>query len=181
MEVSLLPTADYQALRAQWLAIILVTAKPPKMVRYQAVSLIPPKVRESALRKRTTPRKVRAGSGPQAMSRRLWMVKISRSALTPRTPSPGLVSYSAGMRTLTPSLTLGRKFRQHGKGHAGTVLRTAPQKTPTDHHLPRKSRQLMRCSKTELDKKCSCSTPTLMLGVVTKLPTMSWAGQCETP
>ena len=155
---------------------------PPKTVRCQAVSIIPPKVKESALRNRTMPRKVRVGSRPQAMSRRLPMVKISRSALTPRTPSPGLVSYLASTRTPMPSLTLGRKSRQHGEGHARTVpRRTAPHKTPVDHHLPRKSCQLMRHSETELDKKCSCLTHTLMLGIVTKLPTMSRAGQHETP
>ena len=41
--VSLLPTAGDQALRAQWLAIILFIPVLPKMARCQAVSPIPPK------------------------------------------------------------------------------------------------------------------------------------------
>ena len=176
-EVSLLPTADDQVLGAQRLAIILFTPKLPKLVRCQAVSLIPPKARESVLRKGTMLRKVRAGSRPQAMSRRLPMVKISRSAFTPRTPSPCLVSYSASTRTPMLSLTPGRKSRQLSKGCAGT----APQKTPVDHHLLRKSCQPMRHSETGLDKKHGCLTHALKLGIVTKLPTMLWAGWCEIP
>ena len=176
-EASLLPAADDQALQVQQLAIIPFIPKAPKMVRCRAVSLIPPKVRESALRKRTTPRKARVGSRLQAMSRRHPMVKSSRIALTPRTLSPVLVSYLASMRTLTPSLTPGRKSRQCGKGCARTVpRRTAPHKTPVDHCLLRKSGQLMRHSQMECNKKHSCLTHALMLGVATKLPTMSWAG-----
>ena len=126
-EVSLLPAADAQALWAQWPVIIPFIPKPPKMVRCRTASLIPPKTRESVLRKRTMLRKARAGSRPQVMSRRLPMVKISRSALTPRTPSLELVSYSVSMRTLTPSPTPERKCRQHSKSNARTVpRRTAP-------------------------------------------------------
>ena len=129
------------------------------------------------LRKRTMPRQVRVGSRPQVTSRRHLMVKISRSTFTPRTLSPVLVSSSVSMRTLTPSLTLGRKSRQHGKSSARTASRrTAPRKTPVDHHLQRKSHQLMRHSKMELGKKRSCLTHALMLGITTKLPTMLWAG-----
>ena len=176
-KVSVLPTADDQALWAQWPAVIPFILKPPKMVRYQAASLIPSKMRESVLRKRTTPMKVRVGSRPQVMIRRHPMVKISRSALTPRTPSPVLVSSLASMRTPTLSPTLERKSRQHGKSSARTVpRRTAPTKTPVDHHLPRKSRQPTRHSEMGLGKKCSCLTHTLMLGVMTKLPIMSRAG-----
>ena len=126
--------------------------------------------------KRTMPRKVRVGSRPQVMSRRLPMVKISRSALTPRTPSPGLVSYSASVRTQTLSLTPERKSRQHGESGARTVpRRTAPPP------LLRKSCQLTRHSLMGLGKKRGCLTHALMLGIVTKLPTMLWAGRCKTP
>ena len=45
-EASLLPTANDQALWAQWSAIILFIPKPPKMARCRAVSLIPPKAEE---------------------------------------------------------------------------------------------------------------------------------------
>ena len=176
-KASLLPAANDQALWAQWSAIILFIPKPPKMVRCQAASLIPPKVRELALRKRTTPRQVRVELRPQAMSRRHWMVKISRSAFTPRTPSLVLVSSSASTRTPTLSPTLGKRSRQHGE----SSTRTAPRKTPADHHLQRKSCQPMRCSKMQLGKKCSCLTHALMLGITTKLPTMLRAGQCKIP
>ena len=180
-KVSLLPAANNQALQAQQPAIIPFIPKPPKMVRCQTASLIPPKMRESVLRKRTMPRKVRAGSRPQVTSRRLLMVKISRSALTSRTPSLELVSYLASTRTPTPSPTLERKSRQHSESSTRTVpRRTAPHKTPAFHHLPRKSRQLMRHSKMQLGKKHNCFTHTLMLGVVTKLPTMSRAGRHKT-
>ena len=141
------------------------------------MSLIPPKMRETALRKRTMPRTVRAGSRPQVMSRRHLMVKIGRCTLTPRTPSPVLVSSLANMRTLTPSQTSERKSSQHSKSGTRTVLRrTAQRKTPVDHCLLRKSRQPMRHSKTGLGKKHSCLTHALMLGIATKLPTMLLAG-----
>ena len=79
-KVSLPHTADDWALQAQWLAVIPFIPKPPEMVRCRAASLIPPKARESVLRKRTTLR-------PRAMSRKHPRVKISRSTHTPRTPS----------------------------------------------------------------------------------------------
>ena len=152
------------------------------MVRCQAVSLIPPKAREPALRKRTMPRQVRAGSRPQVMSRRHPMVKISRSTFTPRTPSPVLFSSSASMRTPTLSPTPGRKSRQHGKSSTRTApRRTAPRKTPVDHHLQRKSHQPMRHSEMELGKKRGCLTHALMLNITTKLPTMLQAGQHGIP
>ena len=181
-KASLPPTADDQALWAQRLAIIPFIPKPLKTVRCRAVSLIPPKARELALRKRTTPRQVRVGLRPQVMSRRHPRVKTSRSTHTPRTPSPVLVSSLVSMRTLIQSLTLGRRSRQHGKSSTRTApRRTAPRKTPADHCLQRKSHQPVRCSETELGKKRSCLTHALMLGIMTKLPTMSWAGQCEIP
>ena len=175
-KVSVLLAANNQALWVQQPAVIPFISKPPKTGRCRAASLISPKARELVLRKRTMPRKVRAGSRPQATSRRLL---ISRSAFTPRTPSPGLVSYSASTRTPTLSLTSGRKSRKCGKGRARTVpRRAAPCKTPADHHLLRKSCQPIRCSKMECDKKYSCSTHTLMLGI---MPTRLWTGQHETP
>ena len=168
-EASLLPTADDHTLQAQRPAIILFIPKPLKMVRCQAASLIRPKTKELALRKRTTPRQARARSRPQAMSRRHPMVKISRIVLTPRTSSPLLVSSSVSTRTPTPSPTPEKKSRQHSKRSTRTApRRTAPRKTPADHRLQRKSHQPMRCSKMELGKKCGCLTHTLMLGVATK-------------
>ena len=141
------------------------------MARCQAASLISPKARESVLRKRT-----RVGLRLQAMSRRHPTVKTSRITHTPRTLLLVLVSYSANTRTPMLSLTLERKSRQHDKGSIGTVpRRTAPQKTPVDHCLPRKGCQLTRCSEMELDKKHGCLTHALMLGIMTKLPTMSQA------
>ena len=152
------------------------------MVRCRAASLIPPKTKESALRKRTTLKQVRAGSTPQAMSRRHPLVKISRITLTPRTPTLVLVSSLASTRTPTPSPTLERKSRQHGESSTRAApRRTAPRKTPVDHCLQRESRQPMRCSEMELGKKRGCLTHTLMLGIVTKLPTMSQAGRHEIP
>ena len=53
--------------------------------------------------------------------------------------------------------------------------------TKMDHHLLRKSHQPTRCSKMELGKKCGCLTHALMLGITTKLPTMSQAGRHNTP
>ena len=68
------------------------------------------------------------------------------------------------------------------EGRARTVpRRTAPRQSPVDHSLPRKSHQLTRHSETECNKKHGCLTHALMLGIATKLPTMSHAGQCETP
>ena len=181
-EVSLLCTADNQALRAHQLAIITFIPKSPKMVMCRAVSLILPKVREWALRKRTTPRQVRVTLRPQATNRRHLRVKISRSAHTPRTPSPVLVSSSASTRTLTQNLTLGRKFRPHGKSNARAApRRKAPQKTPVGCHPQRKSHQLTRCFKMKLGKKHGCLTNASMLGVPTKSPTMLQAGQHEIP
>ena len=80
-------------------------------------------MRESALRKRTMPKRVRVGSRPQVMSSRHPIVKISRSALTPRTPSLVLVSSSVSMGTLTLSLTPERKSRQLSKSSTRTVPR----------------------------------------------------------
>ena len=105
-----------------------------------STSLIPPKVRETALRKRTMLRLARAGLRPQVMSRRHPMVKTSRSTLTPRTPSPVLVTSLVSTRTPTLSPNLGRKSRQHSESSARVApRRTAPRKTPVDHHLQRKS------------------------------------------
>ena len=130
---------------------------------------------------RTTLRQVRVGWRSQAMSQRHPRVKISRSTLTPRTPSPVLVSSSVSTRTLIQSPTPGRKSRQHGKSNTRTAPKsTAPRKTPVDHHLQRKSRQLMRCSEMELGKKHGCLTHTLILGIVTKLP-MSDTMICNLP
>ena len=176
-EASLLPTADNQALRAQWPAIILFISILLRMVWCQAASLIHPKMRETALKKRTMLRKTRTGLRPPVMGRRHLMVKLSRSALIPRTPSLVLVSPLANMRTLTPSQTQERKSRQHSKSDARTALRrTAPRKTPVNHHLPRKSSQPTRHSVTGPGKKRGCWTHTLMLGVATKLPTVLQAG-----
>ena len=170
-KASLLPTANNQALWAQQPAIIPFIPKPPKTVRCQAVSLIPPKAREMALRQ------ARVGSRPQVMSRRHPKVKTSRSTLTPRTPSLVLVSSSVSTRTPTPSPTPGRKSRPHGESSVREApRRPAPRKTTADHHLQRKRHQPTRHSETELGKKCSCLTHALMLGIVTKLPTMSRAG-----
>ena len=154
----------------------------PKMVRCQAASLIPPKMRKTALKKRTMPRKVRVRSRPQVMSRRHLMVKIGGSTLTPRTPSPVLVSSSEKMRTPTPSQTPVRKSSQHGKSGARTVLRrAAPRRTPVNHSLPRKSPQLTRHSMMGLGKECGCLTHALMLGIATKFSMVLWAEQHETP
>ena len=110
------------------------------------------------------------------------MVKIGGSALTPRTPSLVLVSSLANMRTLTLSQTPARKSSQHGKSGVRTVLRrTAPRKTPADHHLLRKSHQQARHSMMGLGKKRGCLTHALMLGIMTKLPMVSQAGRCKTP
>ena len=106
--VSLLPAVDNQALQAQWLAVSPFIPKPPNTAWCQAVSPIPLEVRETSLRKRTMPRQARVRSRPQAMSRRHPMVKTSRIALTPKTPSLVLISSSASTRLLTPSLTLER-------------------------------------------------------------------------
>ena len=136
-----------------------------------------PGSKKEALRKRTTLRWVRVRSRPQAMNRRHPKVKISRSTHTPRTPSPVLVSSLMSIRTLTQSLTLGRKSRPHGKSSTRIApRRTAPRKTPVGHCPQRKSCQLMRCFEMKLGKKHSCLTHALMLGITTKLPTMSWAG-----
>ena len=172
-----MPAASDQALQAQWLVIIPFIPMLLETARCQAVSLIPPKTREMALKKRTMPRKTRVGSRPQVMGRRHPMVKISRSALIPRTPSLVLVSSSANTRTLTPSQTLEKKSSQHSKSSARTALRrTAPRKTPANHCLLRKSHQLMRHSVTGPSKKHGCWTHALMLGIMTKLPTVLSAG-----
>ena len=68
------------------------------------------------------------------MNRKHLRVKTSRSTHTPRTPTPVLVSSLVSMRTPTPSPTLGRKSRPHGKGSARTApRRAAPRMTPADH------------------------------------------------
>ena len=82
-KASLLPTAGDQTLQAQWPAVIPFIPLIPKMARCQAVSLITPKMREMVLKKRTMPRKTRAGLRPQVTDRRHPMVKISRSVLIP--------------------------------------------------------------------------------------------------
>ena len=174
-EASLLPVAGNQALRAQQLSITPFIPMLPKMVRCQTESLIPPKMREMVLKKKTMPKKTKTGSRPQVMGRRYLMVKTGRSTLIPRTPSPVLVSSSANMRTLTPSQTLGRKSSQHSKGGARTALRrTSPRKTPAYHHLLRKSHQPTRHSVMGPDKKRGCWTHALMLGGMTKLPMVLW-------
>ena len=168
--------ADDQALWAQWVATTPFIPKPPKMAICLAVSPIPPKVREAALKKRTMLKWVRARSRPQGTNRRHPRVKISRNTHTPKTPSLVLVSPLASMRTLTQILTLGRKSRPHGKGST----RTAPRKTPVGHCLQRKSCQLTRHFEMKLGKKRGCLTHASMLGIVTKLPT-SRPGQHKIP
>ena len=75
-----------------------------------------------------------------------------------------------------------RKSRQHSKSSARTApRRTTPRKTPADHRFQRKSHQPMRHSEMELGKKRGCLTYASMLGIVTKLPTMSWSGQHKIP
>ena len=65
---------------------------------------------------------------------------------------------------------------------ARTALkRTAPEKTPVNHHLPRRSHQLMRHSMMGPGKKRSCWTYALMLGIMTKLPMVLQAGWQGTP
>ena len=122
------------------------------------------------------------GSRPQVMGSRHPMVKIGRSTLIPRMPSPVLVSSSANMRTLTLSQTPERKSSLHGKSGTRTALRrTAPRKTPANHCLPRKSHQPMRHFLLGPGKKHGCWTHALMLGIMTKLPTVSWDGRQGTP
>ena len=88
-----------------------------------------------------------------------------------------LVSSLVDTRTPAPSPTLERKSRQHGK----SSTRTAPRKTPVDHHLLKKSHQPTRHSKMGLGRKRGCLAHVLMLSIIKKLPTMLWAGQCKTP
>ena len=136
------------------------------------MSLTPPKASKAVLKKRTMPKQARAGSTPQVMKTKCQRVKTSRNTHTPRTPPQVLVSSLVSMRTLTQSLTLGRKSRPHGKSSA----RKAPRKTLVGHHPWRKSCQPMRHFEMKPGKKCSCLTHALMLGVMTNLPTMSQAG-----
>ena len=181
-EASLLPAAGDQALRAQQPAIIPFIPMLLKTVRCQAASLIPSRTRETVLKKRTMPRKTRVGSRPQVTGRRYLMVKIGRSTLIPRTRSPVLVSSLVNMRTPTLSHTPERKSSQHSKSGARTALRrTAPRKIPVNHGLLRKSRQWMRHSMMGPGKKHGCWTYALMLGIMTKLPKVSQAGQQGTP
>ena len=177
-----LHAADDQALGALQAVTTPFIPKLPKMAMSLAASLLPPKVREVAVEKRTMPKQTRARLRPQAMNRKHLRVKTSRSAHTPRTPSPVLVSSLASMRTSTPSPTLRRRSRLHRKGSAMTApRRTAPRRTSASHRPQRKSHQLTRHFTMKLGRKCSSLTCTLMLGVVTKLPTRLWAGQCKTP
>ena len=127
-------------------------------------------------------KETRVGLRPQVMGRRHLIVKNSRSTLIPRTPSLALVSLSMNMRTQTQNKTPERKSHQHGKSSTRTApKRTAPRKTPVNHHLPRRSHQLARHSVMGPGKKHSCWTPTLMPGIMPKLPMMLWAGQQGTP
>ena len=76
-----------------------------------------------------------------------------------------------------PSPTLRRKSGPHGKSSARTGPKgTAQRNTPAGHHPGRKSHQTMRHFKMKPGKKHGCLTHTLMLGITTKLPTMSQAG-----
>ena len=162
-EMSLLPAANDQALQAQWPAAIPFHSQATENGEVLSSESDSSQGEGVGTEEEDNSRKVRAGSRPQVMSRRLLMVKISRSALTPRTPSPGLVSYSVSMRTPTLSLTLERKSRQHGEGSASTVpRRTAPQKNssrsssseeelPTDEVLQDGARQKVRLLDTRFD------------------------------
>ena len=153
-KASLPCAADDQAQWAQQPAIIPFIPKPPKMAMFRAASLIPPKVRKSMLRKRTMLRQVRVRSRPQVMSRRHPRVKISRSAHTPRTLSPVLVSSSASTRTPTQSPTLGRKSRWQKqckdspkedspkKDSSGSL--SSEEELPTDEVLQDEARQKLQ-------------------------------------
>ena len=134
-EASLLPAANDQALQAQQSAIIPFIPKPTKMARCRAAFLIPPKARELALRKRTIPRQVRAGSRPQATSRRHPMVKISRSAFTPRTPSPVLALWRApGHR---PRVQLqGESPDSMAKQHKDSPKKDSSRSSSSEEELP---------------------------------------------
>ena len=175
-------TADDQALGAPRMVTTPSSLKSPKMAMSLAVSLTPSKARKAALKKRATLKWARARLRPRAMNRKCQRVKTSRSTHTPRTPPLVLVSSLLSMRTLTQSLTLGKKSGPHSKSSARTApRRTAPRKTPVGHHPQRKSCQPMRCFKMKPGKKCSCLAHTLMLGITMKSPTMSRAGQREIP
>ena len=117
-EVSPPCAADSQTLGTLQAVTTPFIPKPPKMATSLVVSLLPPKVREMAVKKRTMPKQVGARPRPQAMTRKRLRVKTSRSAHTPRTPSPVLVSSLASTRTLTPESNSGEKVqttwqRQH--------------------------------------------------------------------
>ena len=146
------------------------------------VSLLPPKVREAAVKKRTMPKWTRVRLRPQMMNRKHPKVKTSRSAHTARTPLPVLVSSLASTRTPIPSLTLRRRSRLHGKGSTRTApRRTAPRRTPVRPCPQRKSCQPMRHFAMKLVRKHGSLTHASTLGITTKSPTRSRAGQCETP
>ena len=173
--------ANDQALGALQAVTTPFIPELPKMVMSLAVSLLPPKAREVVLKKRTMPKQTRVRPRPRAMNRKHPRVKTSRSTHTPRTPSLVLVSSLGSTRTLTPSPTLRRRSRPQGKGGARTApRRTAPRRTPVSCCPQRKSHQLMRHFTTKLGRKHGSLTHASTLGVVTKLPTRSWAGQCET-
>ena len=139
--------ANDQALGALRVVATPSIPKSLKMAMSLAVSLTPPKVRKAVL-KRTMPKQARVRSRPRAMNRMRQRVKTSRSTHTPRTPPLVLVNPSESMRTLTQSLTLGRKSRPHGKSSTRTAPRkdsskssSSEEEPPTDEVLQDKARQ----------------------------------------
>ena len=106
--------------------------------------------------------------------------KEGRSTFIPQTPSPALARSLVDMRTQTQSQTPERKSSPSGKSSTQkALLRTDLRRSSVKHRLLRRSHQWMRHSAMRPGKKHGCWTHVLMLGIMTRLPKASQAGQQE--
>ena len=136
-EASLLPIASNQA---QWPAIILFVPVLPKMARCRATSLNPPKMREMVLKKKTMLKKTRGGIETSSDGQEASDGEERQEHPHTQDTLTG-VSSLANTRTQTWNQTLERKSSLPGKsGTQKALRRTAPQKTPANHRLLKKSR-----------------------------------------
>ena len=130
--------------------------------------------------KMRTPRLARVKWRFQAMARWHSMVKRGKDTLKSKTPSLALAKSLVCTRTLTQSLTPGRRSSPSSRSSTNPAPKRACLPRTRVGHLPRKSSQLIKHSMTRPGKELSSWTQISMLGSARRLLKASQAGPPET-
>ena len=139
------------------------------------------------LRRRTPPMKMRMPRPAtvklrfRAMARQHLMVKRGKDTLKSKTPSLALAMSLVHTRTLTQSLTPGRRSSPSGRSGTNPAPRRACLPRTQVGHLSRKSSQPTKHSVTRPGKELDSWAQISMLGSARRLLKASQAGPPETP